>query len=261
MENKTVAEKLEALVKLQEIDSKLDEIKKVRGDLPEEVRDLEDEIAGQETRIGKFGSKVEELKASITERIQISKDAEALIMKYEEQQKNVRNNREFDALTKEVELQHLEIQISEKKVIEFNGEIDRKDGEIAEMNSKLDSRKKDLESKQGELEKLTQESEQDEEKLNKGRVKAEKKIELRLSTAYNRIRSNAKNGLAVVTVSRNACGGCFNIVPPQRQADINYQKKITVCEHCGRIFAKAEIMVEPEKKKKRRVTKKDKENA
>ena len=116
MDNKTVAEKLEALVKLQEIDSKLDEIKKVRGDLPEEVRDLEDEIAGQETRMGKFSTKIEELKSGISERLQISKDAEALIMKYEEQQKNVRNNREFDALTKEVELQHLEIQISEKKI-------------------------------------------------------------------------------------------------------------------------------------------------
>ena len=250
MEHKTVEETLEALVKLQSIDSQLDEIKRVRGDLPEEVRDLEDELAGYDTRLSKHQDTIANLEAEIENRNQISKEAKSLIAKYEEQHEKVRNNREFDAITKEMELQELEIQISEKKIQEFNAQITLKKEQIDALNETIKDRKIDLESKKSELETLVKESEEEEDKLMKSRKKAEGSIEERLSTAYNRIRSNAKNGLAVVTVRRNACGGCFNTVPPQKQADVAQKKKLIVCEHCGRIFANVEIVLEPVKKKR-----------
>lgn len=239
----TVASKLESLLKLQTIDSQLDEIKRVRGDLPEEVRDLEDEIAGYEVRVQKFDEEIQFLNEQIASRKQAIKDSESLIRKYEEQQQNVRNNREFDAITKEIELQKLEIQISEKKIRESLYQIDQKGQEIAGTKQRLEERLKDLNSKNGELQVIISESEEDERKLMEERAVAEKAIEDRLIMAYTRIRGNVRNGLAVVTVKRDACGGCFNTVPPQRQADIASHKKIIVCEHCGRIFADVETRI------------------
>lgn len=237
----TVASKLEALLQLQNIDSQLDEIKQVRGDLPEEVRDLEDEIAGYQVRVQKFDEEIQNLNDTIAARKQAIKDSEGLIRKYEDQQQNVRNNREFDAISKEIELQKLEIQISEKKIREAMYQIDQKGQEIAGTKQRLDERVKDLQNKNGELSVIVSESEEDERKLMEERNKAEKNIEDRLLMAYTRIRGNVRNGLAVVTVKRDACGGCFNTVPPQRQADIATQKKIIVCEHCGRILADVEM--------------------
>lgn len=250
MEHKTVEETLEALKKLQQIDSQLDEIKKVRGDLPEEVRDLEDELIGYETRLEKYKTAIAELKVEIENRNHISKEAKNLIDKYNAQQDKVRNNREFDAISKEMELQELEIQISEKKIAEYEAQIAQKQEKADELSNTLEERKIDLGTKKSELDSLIKESEEEEQKLMKSRTKAEGSIEERLAKAYNRIRSNARNGLAVVTVSRNACGGCFNTVPPQKQADIAHKKKLLVCEHCGRIFADVDIVIEPAKKKR-----------
>ena len=239
----TVANKLGALMRLQQIDSQLDEIRRVRGDLPEEVRDLEDEIAGYEVRVRKFDEEIQALNDNIAARKQAIKDSESLIRKYEDQQTNVRNNREYDAITKEIELQRLEIQISEKKIKESYYQIEQKNNEIAGTKQKLEERSKDLDSKNGELQVIVSESEEEERQLMAEREEAVKAIEERLLTAYSRIRMNVRNGLAVVTVKRDACGGCFNTVPPQRQSDIASHKKIIVCEHCGRIFADVEQKV------------------
>jgi uncharacterized protein len=236
----TVANKLGALMRLQTIDSQLDEIRRVRGDLPEEVRDLEDEIAGYEVRVRKFDEEIQALNDNIAARRQTIKDSESLIRKYEDQQSNVRNNREYDAITKEIELQRLEIQISEKKIKESYYQIEQKNNEIAGTKQRLEERRKDLDSKNGELQVIVSESEEEERQLMAEREEAVKAIEDRLLSAYSRIRQNVRNGLAVVTVKRDACGGCFNTVPPQRQSDIASHKKIIVCEHCGRIFADVE---------------------
>lgn len=258
MEN-TVAKKLDALVKLQSIDSELDELIKVRGALPDEVMDLEDEIAGYQTRIEKQNQELSGLEEGINNNKSAIKDAEKLIKKYEEQQMNVRNNREYDAITKEVELQQLEIQILEKRIKEAYEKIESKKEEIASTKETLSERTKDLESKKGELDVITKESEDDEKKLLKDREKAAKNVEERILKSYEKVRENMRNGLAVVPVKRGACGGCFNIVPPQKQAEIREQKKIIICEHCGRIMASVEdeIVVE-EPKPKRRTTKKKK---
>lgn len=249
MEN-IIAKKLESLEKLQKVDSKIDDIKKIRGVLPEEVRDLEDEIAGLETRISKFHKDLEDLEGSIEDKKQGIKNSELLIKKYEEQQMNVRNNREYDAITKEMELQALEIQVSEKRIKESYTKIEAKNEEIEAAKELLEEKKVDLKAKQEELDTLIAESEADEIKLEKERKKAAKAIDERILNAYDRLRGNAKNGLAVVAVQRHACGGCFNIVPPQRQADIKERKKIIVCEHCGRILSRVEDVIEPEKPKR-----------
>lgn len=248
----TVAQKLEALTKLQAIDSELDEIKKVRGALPEEVMDLEDEVAGYDTRVNNHNNVIVELEISITNNKTAIKDAEKLIQKYEEQQMNVRNNREYDAITKEIELQQLEIQILEKRIKETYAKIEAKNEEIEETRQALEERKKDLESKKNELDTITAESEEEERKLDKSREKASKVIEERLLNSYNKIRGNVRNGLAVVPVKRGACGGCFNVVPPQKQAEVREKKKLIVCEHCGRVLADVEEVEEPEKKTTRR---------
>ncbi|WP_416865373.1 MAG: zinc ribbon domain-containing protein [Imperialibacter sp.] len=242
----TVAQKLESLSNLQEIDSNLDEIKKIRGALPEEVMDLEDEIAGYETRVQKFNQDLEELESSISDNKTAIKDAEKLIKKYGEQQMNVRNNREYDAITKEIELQQLEIQILEKRIKEAYVKIDTKKEEIQGTKDVLSERSKDLESKKKELDVIVKESEDDEKALSKKREAAAAKIEERLLKSYDKTRANAVNGLAVVPVRRGACGGCFNIVPPQRQADIREKKKLIVCEHCGRILAGVDDEIEEE---------------
>ena len=251
MEN-TVAKKLEALVKLQSIDSELDELKKVRGALPDEVMDLEDEIAGYQTRIDKQNGELQEFERGISNNRTAIKDAEKLIQKYEEQQMNVRNNREYDAITKEIELQKLEIQILEKRIKEAYEKIEAKKEEIEGTKGIQDEREKDLESKKKELEVITQESEDDEKKLEKARASAAKNVEERILKSYDKVRNNMRNGLAVVPVKRGACGGCFNIVPPQKQAEIREKKKLIVCEHCGRILADVEDEIVEEVKPKRR---------
>lgn len=252
MEN-TVAKKLENLVKLQSIDSECDELIKVRGALPDEVMDLEDEIAGYQTRVEKQNQELGELEESISGNKNAIKDAEKLIKKYGEQQMNVRNNREYDAITKEIELQQLEIQILEKRIKESYDKIEQKKEEIEQTKGTLNERSKDLESKKAELETITKESESDEQKLLKEREKAVKNVEERLLKSYEKVRANMRNGLAVVSVKRGACGGCFNIVPPQKQAEIREQKKIIVCEHCGRILADVEDEIIEDEKPKRRM--------
>ena len=248
----TVAQKLEALLNLQKIDSRLDSIFKVRGALPEEVQDLEDEIAGYETRLQKFHTDTVALEEDIKRFKDNIKESEKLIKKYQEQQMNVRNNREYDAITKELELQDLEIQVSKKKIGEAQAKIEFKNNEVNELQEILKERQKDLNNKKDELGPIVSESENDESKLKSEREKAIKKIEDRLVKSYTKIRTNAKNGLAVVMVKRGACGGCFNVVPPQRQADIREKKKIIVCEHCGRVFAGVEDEIEEEGLKKKR---------
>lgn len=249
----TVAQKLEAIHNLQLIDSRLDAIIKVRGALPEEVQDLEDEIIGYDTRLSKFRSEIEVFEVEIKRLKENIKDSEKLIKKYQEQQMNVRNNREYDAITKELELQDLEIQVSKKKIAEALARIDQKKADLDELAAVLKDRQKDLDLKKEELSTIVAESEAEEAKLRTDREKSTKKVEDRLIKSYTKIRANAKNGLAVVLVKRGACGGCFNTVPPQRQADIREKKKLIVCEHCGRILAGVEDEVEEEgtTKKKR----------
>ena len=251
MEN-TIAKKLEALLKLQKIDIDLDELIKIRGALPEEVMDLEDEITGYITRVEKQNQDLKEIDTAIENHKTAIKDAERFIKKYEEQQMNVRNNREYDAITKEMELQSLEIQILEKKIKEAYAKIELKNIEIEETKSRLEEREKDLTTKKEELATITQESEEDEEKYNKSRELLAKKADPRLLVSYEKVRKNMRNGLAVVPVNRDACGGCFNIVPAQKQAEIREKKKIIICEHCGRILAEVVEVVEEEVVPKRR---------
>jgi uncharacterized protein len=239
----TIAQKLEALLKLQNIDSALDSIKKMRGDLPEEVRDLEDEVAGIETRISKFNKEIAILEEDITKNRNAKRDAEKLVNKYKDQQMNVRNNREYDAISKEIELQQLEMELADKRTREFEFKILNKKDDVSETETRLNTRKKDLDAKRKELSILIAESEEDEQKLMNNRDKATKFVEERLLRPYDKLRGNYPNGLAVVLVKRGACGGCFSAVPPQRQADIKDKKRIIVCEHCGRILADVEDIV------------------
>jgi len=251
----TVAQKLDSLIKLQQIDSKLDDILKIRGALPDEVRDLEDEIMGYQTRVDKQNGEIEDQNDQIANNKNAIVEANKLIKKYEEQQMNVRNNREYDAITKEIELQTLEIQICEKRIKEAEAKIELKKEEIVETQTILDERNKDLDSKKKELIMITSESMEEENKLKESREKAASKVEDRLLKSYNKIRDNARNGLAVVSITRSACGGCFALVPPQRQAEVRERKKIIVCEHCGRIFADIEDVPVVEEKKTRRARK------
>ncbi|MBS4070006.1 MAG: hypothetical protein KGZ90_01675 [Algoriphagus sp.] len=250
----TVAQKLEAIYNLQLIDSRLDAIVKVRGALPEEVQDLEDEIAGYGTRLEKFKRDIEAFEDDIKRYKENIKESEKLIKKYQEQQMNVRNNREYDAITKELELQDLEIQVSKKKIAEAGVKIDSKKADLEELSNLMKDRQKDLDLKKDELSTIVAESESEESKLRAEKEKAAKKVEDRLIKSYTKIRANAKNGLAVVMVKRGACGGCFNTVPPQRQADIREKKKLIVCEHCGRILAGVEDEIEDETVKTKRRT-------
>ncbi len=232
----TVAEKLDALYELQKIDSEIDRIRTVRGELPLEVQDLEDEIEGLETRIAKIQEEVKEIEVEISDRKNASKDAELAIGKYKEQQKNVRNNREYESLSKEIEFQELEIKLHEKKSKEAKARIAQKKELLEETKERLNFRKEDLKNKKSELDEIIAETQKDEDSLVASSEKAKAKIEDRLLVAYTRLRQNAKNGLAVVPVERDSCGGCFNQIPPQRQLDIEMKKKVIVCEHCGRIL-------------------------
>lgn len=240
----TVEDKLKALYKLQLIDTKIDKIKIVRGELPLEVQDLADEIAGLQTRIDKVNEEVTELEKGVSDKKNLIVESEASIVKYKDQQNNVRNNREFDSLTKEIEFQELEIELANKRVKEAKAKVQHKKDSLTESIDKIDVRKEDHILKQNELDNIVSETEKEEEKLGKLSIKAETTIEDRLVIAYKRVRGSVRNGLAVVSVERESCGGCYNKIPPQRQLDIRLRKKVLVCEHCGRILVDPDLAEE-----------------
>ena len=269
MQELTVEEKLQNLYELQRIDTEIDKIKTLRGELPLEVQDLEDEIAGLETRIENLKVELGELdKTSSTRKMDIKK-AEEAIKKYSEQLDNVRNNREYDALSKEIEFQKLEIELQEKRIREAQKAKAEKEALMEESKKRYEDKVSDLEAKKGELNDIINETHKDEESLQTKSEELAATIDERLLTAYRRIRSNARSGLAGVTVDRDACGGCFNKIPPQRQLDIRSRKKIIVCEYCGRILidkyicdydgsqqkADLEALLDAQKKKGRRLRK------
>lgn len=240
----SVEEKLRTLFQLQIVNSEIDKIRTLRGELPLEVQDLEDEIIGLETRIDKFKEEVKSLEHNISLKKNEIALAETQIKKYKEQQNNVRNNREFDSLSKEIEYQVLEIELCEKRIREFAVIIKDKTTLIDESKKVLDERTSDNNAKKSELDEIIGDTKKEEEDLNNRSKALESKIEDRLLTAYRKIRKNARNGLAVVSVERDACGGCFNKIPPQRQLDIKSRKKIIVCEYCGRILVDNDILEE-----------------
>ena len=232
----TVKEKLGQLFKLQQIDSKLDEIKIMKGELPMEVSDLEDDIAGLKTRETRLRDTVGDIDDEINKHKANIKDSEALILRYQAQLDNVKNNREFDALNKELELQRLEIQLSEKRIREATVIRGTKAESLGAIEEKTSHRAKDLDLKKEELAGIIEKTEKEEEKLVKESEKARKDIEARLLKAYDKIRVSYRNGLAVAAISRESCGGCFNKIPPQVQIEIGIMKNIIACEHCGRIL-------------------------
>lgn len=232
----SMQEKILALYELQKIDSQIDEINKVKGELPLEVQDLEDEIEGLKTRIENINSEIEELNTLTKQRRREVDQAKILIGKYKEQQNNVRNNREFDSITKEIEYQELEIELAEKRLKEYAAGIKQKKTLLEDAESVVADRTMDLNGKKAELESIEAETADQVASLTEKAEKAQARIDERLLAAYGRIRRSVRNGLAVVTVKRDACSGCFNRIPPQRQADIRQGKKLIVCEYCGRIL-------------------------
>lgn len=257
----TVEEKLTALYQLQTILTEIDKIKTLRGELPLEVQDLEDEVVGLKTRIENYKSEIDELKADVANRKHNIEAANALISKYTEQQDNVRNNREYETLSKEIEYKNLEIELDQKRIREGIDAINNRTEEIAKNQTEVEERSKDLEAKKEELDSIVAETKQQEEKLRERAKTLEINIEPRLLQAFKRIRKNCRNGLGIVTVQRDACGGCFNKIPPQKQLDIRMRKKIIVCEYCGRIMIDPELAGVVEKEpaaptKKRKGTKK-----
>lgn len=240
----SVEDRLKALYKLQTVMSEVDKIKTLRGELPLEVQDLEDEIAGLQTRIDKYKTDIVDLEKSITDYKNAIEESRLKIVKSTEQQGNVRNNREYDSLTKEIEFQNLEIQLCEKRTREATEEIAAKTVDLEVAQVKIGERQLDLEQKKNELDEIIAETKQEEERMRTEGKELEQRIEPRLLTAFKRIRKNARNGLAVVSVERDACGGCFNKIPPQRQMDIRQRKKVIVCEYCGRIMVDHDLTTE-----------------
>ena len=232
----SMQEKIMALYELQKIDSQIDEINKVKGELPLEVEDLEDEIAGLNTRIENINAEIEELNSLTKQRKREVDQAKIQISHYKEQQNNVRNNREYDAITKEIEYQELEIELAEKRLKEYAVAMKAKKAQLEDAEAVASERGVDLAAKKAELESIEAETADQVATLEAQADKAKVKIDERLLSAYGRIRGSVRNGLAVVTVKRDACGGCFNRIPPQRQADIRLGKKLIVCEYCGRIL-------------------------
>src|SRR5690625_1930631 len=240
MEN-TVEKKLKSLWKLQSIHSEIDKIRQVRGELPIEVADLEDDIAGLETRLRKIRNELDELEDNIVKRKNMIKDAEEAIKKYEGQLNEVKNNREYDAITKEIEIQGLEIQVCEKRIKEYGFDITKKNELYEEAEKDLAYSKGELDDKNEELKTITSETQKDEEALLKKAKTAEKKIDARLDKVYKKLRSSYRNGVAVASIERESCSGCHNKIPPQVQSEIRQKKKIIICEHCGRILVDEEI--------------------
>ena len=232
----SMQEKIMALYELQKIDSQIDEINKVKGELPLEVQDLEDEIAGLKTRIENINNEVEEFNTLTKQRKREIDQAKIQISHYKEQQNNVRNNREYDAITKEIEYQELEIELAEKRLKEYAAGIKNKKVQLEEAEAVTAERGADLAAKKAELESIEAETADQVADLEAKAEKAKVKIDDRLLVAYNRIRRSVRNGLAVVSVKRDACGGCYNRIPPQRQVDVRQGKKLIVCEYCGRIL-------------------------
>ena len=252
-----VEKKLKNLLELQEIDSKIFEIKKVRGALPDEVQDLEDELVGYNTRLDNFKEDIENKNNEIEDFKNKSKDAKKLIKKYKDQQMNVRNNREYDAISKEIELQELDTKLFAKRIGENEVKIEEIKEEIKATKKLVKEKNEVLKAKKGDLDTLIKESEDEEKKLATQKTKASKKIESNLLLSYEKLVERQRNGLAVVKVSRGACGGCFNVVPAQRQAEIKEKKKIILCEYCGRILADViaeEVEEKPKKRTKRKTT-------
>ncbi|MBE6225829.1 MAG: hypothetical protein IJA38_03225 [Bacteroidales bacterium] len=233
--------RLRLLYKLQQTDSEIDKIYLLRGELPLEVQDLEDDIAGLETRLANLTKDIADTEASIAQKKQDIVTCKSLIEKYEEQRNNVKNNREYDSLSKEIEFQDLERQLAEKKIKTNTVALAEKKELLATTAELLEGRKEDLVNKKKELESIVEETQKDEERLLKESEEIQSQIDARLLNAYKKVRSNARNKMAVVTVKRDACGGCFNKIPPQRQLDIASSKKIIVCEYCGRILVNPEF--------------------
>lgn len=233
---KTVEEKMRELYRLQQIDSKIDEIEILKGELPMEVSDLEDEIAGLDTRINRLEAQVKDLQTEISRHSGNIAESEQLILRYEEQMNNVKNNREYEALMKETEMQRLEIQLSDKKSGSSQRELETKQAALDMTLEKKADKANLLTMKQEELKSIIAKTEKDEKKLRRASDKQRKEIEARLLRGYDRVRTSYRNGLAVVTVERNACGGCFNSIPPQQQLEISQRKRVMICEHCNRIL-------------------------
>ena len=263
LQDYTVEEKLKSLYQLQLIFSEIDRIKTLRGELPLEVEDLEDEVAGLRTRIANFAADIENVRLEENKRKAKIEEAKAMIEKYTEDQNNVRNNREYDLLAKEIEFQSLEVEFCEMKLRQYAAEQKNKQEDIARTEELLEERLKDLEEKKAELEEIVSETKEEEEKLRERAKVLEATIEARLLQSFKRIRKNTRNGLGVVYVQRDACGGCFNKIPPQRQLDVKMRKKIIVCEYCGRILIDPELagvketnVQAPEKKTRKRAIRK-----
>lgn len=254
----SVEERLKALYELQTMLSEIDKIKTLRGELPLEVQDLEDEIEGLTHRVEKYQEDIEKLQSDIAQkRIKID-EAKALADRYKGQLNDVKNNREYDMLTKEIEFQNLEIELQNKRINEANRAIEAKQSDAKTASEALENRRADLDVKKSELDEIISETKAEEEKLREKAKALEVTIEPRLLAAFKRIRKNSRNGLGVVYVERDACGGCFNKIPPQRQLDIRMRKKIIVCEYCGRIMidpelAGVEVNKPTEEKPKRRL--------
>lgn len=237
----SVQEKLVSICTLQKIDSKIDEINRLRGELPMEVKDLEDEIAGKQTRINAINREIDAIDQDILSKKNIQAESKELLKRYEKQQSNVKNSREFEALNKEIELQELEIKACDKKIKDANAEKEEQLNMRSGIEKQIADKQELLSIKSAELAKIAEETAKEEAELMEQRAKAEQAVEARLLAAYNRIRQNFRNGLAVVAVERDSCGGCFNVIPPQRQSDIRLRKKMIVCEHCGRILVDSEL--------------------
>ncbi len=240
----SVEDKLRALYRLQLIDSEIDKIRTIRGELPLQIQDLEDEIEGLDTRINKMKEDIEELEDFITDKKNRIIDSQALIKKYEEQQKNVRNNREFDSINKEIEYQELEIKLAEKKIKEAKAKIEAKNEVLAEAVEEVNKKKEELDIKKNELADIVAETEKEEKELLKMSEAAQKNIDERLLTAYHRIRTKVRNGLAVVSIERDSAGGSYIKIPPQRILDIGTRKRVIVDEHSGRILVDQELAQE-----------------
>ncbi len=240
----SIEQKLKALYRLQIIDSQISKLQIVRGELPNEVADLEDDIAGMETRLANMANDVKAIEETISQNKTRIMDAKALAKKYEKQLEGVKNNREYDALNKEIEIQGLEQQAADKRIKNANFELEQKKNAITALDAELVGRKQDLKNKKGELESIIAETEKEEANLNVDREKAVSVADERLVASYNRIRTSMKNGIGVAVIMRESCGGCFAGIPPQRQADIKLRKKIIVCENCGRVLVDPELAEE-----------------
>jgi len=237
----SVEEKLTAVLALQKIDSKIDEIKTLKGELPMEVKDLEDDIEGLQVRINNIDAEINSINTFIETKNNAKKDAQALIKKYEKQQDNVKNNREFEAINKEMEMMELEVKLNEKHIKDATYEQKDRMNLRLKTEEKIKDVEEALQLKRTELEKISADTEIEEKILAEKSDAAKAKVDPRLLTAYERIRKSYRNGLAVVPIHRDSCGGCFNVIPPQRQSEIRQHKKIIVCEHCGRILVDSDM--------------------